>query len=242
MERWQDTVTGIAIGVTLTALMTWMVSRANHSPGEDTYKNASEDVKQAIGKLVIGNTGCTGTVIGPVKDTDEDILVLTAAHCIRQGESGVMTLPSGQVVSIKCVNRSPGPDFAWCRGKRPDGRIFYAVLSKEKPRPDARVWHAGYGIDKPGNMEEGTFVGESQDGTQYQYHLSVSSGDSGGAIVEKSTGKVLSPVCCTTTRGSLGKVWGASPIKAAAERPVLVNSPQEDERDNPTLDLPHEGW
>jgi hypothetical protein len=87
----------------------------------------------------------------------------------------------------------------------------FAFLASSSPPAGTKVWHAGYGIDKPGNRESGSFIdGPNSDG-QVHFRLSVSSGDSGGGILATDTGLVLSCVCCTSSRGRSADVYGASP-------------------------------
>lgn len=174
----------------------------------------------AIGQIIFGNSACTATVIGPVYDNAATLDILTAAHCVRVGAKGQMRLKDGRVLHVVCVARDAESDCAWLRADSPGGEIPYLLLSDDTPEAGSAVWHQGYGIDKPVNKELGIFKGVTQNGKQFQYLLSVSSGDSGGAIVLDSGGRVLSPVCCTTKMAGKGDVWGATPQACAALRPV----------------------
>lgn len=43
------------------------------------------------------------------------------------------------------------------------------------------------------------------------FSLSVSPGDSGGGICVDGSGRLISPVCCTTHLAAVGQVYGARP-------------------------------
>lgn len=200
------------------------------------------DVPNAIGKISMGNVGCSATIIGPVADDDTQISILTAAHCIQVGKTGTMTLKDGRSFPFKCVSRDAGADAAWLTAVRPTGPVPFAFLAKQLPEKGADVWHMGYGIDKPGNVEKGTFTGVTADGKQCTFILSVSSGDSGGGIIATKDGAVLSPVCCTSTLSGRGKVMGSTPMNAAAIRPGNVAETTDEEMYRPILILPSPQW
>jgi hypothetical protein len=229
---------GIVFSILAAASWHWLeVPMTKRGP-----KNSKVDPSGAIGRLTIGNTGCTGTIIGPLEDTDTEVHILTAAHCIQVGSSGTMKLKDGREIPFRCVSRDQSADCAWCIGTRPSGQLSIALLAKQLPKVGEKVWHQGYGIDKPGNHEEGSYLGLNADGSQCLYSISVSSGDSGGGIIEQITGGVLSPVCCTTNRGGPGKVWGASPFRSAAIRPGGRTATSEENGEHPTLILPDGKW
>jgi len=200
------------------------------------------DVPNAIGRITIGNVGCTATIIGPVEDDDREIAVLTAAHCIKLGSTGSMKLKDGRTFNVKCVSRDAASDAAWLIGSRPEGNVPFAFLASKLPNKGDSVWHQGYGIDKPGNLEQGTFEGITSDGRQCVFTLSVSSGDSGGGIIATSDGHVISPVCCTSTLSGRGRVMGATPANAAAIRPGAVALSTEEDMYRPILILPNPAW
>jgi hypothetical protein len=70
-----------------------------------------------------------------------------------------------------------------------------------------KVWHCGYGVDKPGNIEIGHVVQLGK--KQNVYYLNVSSGDSGGGIFNYK-GEWLGAVCCTMSKGSPANVWAGN--------------------------------
>jgi len=200
------------------------------------------DAPAAIGRLSMGNVGCTGTIIGPVKDDDKEISILTAAHCLKVGVTGTMLLKDGRKIAFKCVSRNEKADCAWLTAPRPGGYVPFALLAQELPEKGSPVWHQGYGIDQPGNIEKGTFQGVTSDGAQCQFSISVSSGDSGGAIVLTEDGKVISPVCCTTRLSGPGTVYGSTPQNADAIRPGRVVSVSDEEVYRPIIILPDPRW
>jgi len=205
---------------------------------------ARHDVPNAIGRISMGNTGCTATIIGPVADTDDKVAILTAAHCIQVGTKGRMKLKDGREFSFTCVSRDAKPDVAWLVANRPPGEVPYALLASTTPPVGSVVWHQGYGVDRPGNVEKGSFQGVNDASSQCMFTLSVSSGDSGGGIIALEDGSVLSPVCCTSRLSGPGRVYGATPMACAAARPKIVatSSVEAEEMINPTVELPAEGW
>jgi hypothetical protein len=177
------------------------------------------DPTPAIGRLTVGGNGCTATVIGPQRD-DGRWLVLSAAHCVNKvGQSGTLRLPSGRTIPVAVATINKRADCAWLVTVEPIADLPNAILAADVPAKGSEVWHAGFGVDRPGNREVGQFVeGPNGDG-QIQFRLSVSSGDSGGAIVIAKTGEVVSTVCCTSARGQLADVWGAGPAAIAGAKP-----------------------
>jgi hypothetical protein len=96
-----------------------------------------------------------------------------------------------------------------------------ANLAAKNPPVGTEIWHMGYGIDKPGNREDGRVTGtETRDG-QLPMELSVSSGDSGGGIFRADTNELIAVVCCTTERGRKVLMFGGSAERAARLRPVV---------------------
>jgi len=191
----------------------------------------------AIGQIRFGNSGCSATVIGPIAPSDTYVDILTAAHCVQLGQTGTMKLPNGTTLKVRCVSRSPIPDVAWLRAEKPAEGIPYLLLADVAPPPGTRVFHQGYGMDRPGNREEGEVSGFAQSRQQVQFRLSVSPGDSGGGIVTTESGLVISPVCCTTRLSGTGDVWGGSPAAAAAIRPAKPVDEGIQGRINPILEF-----
>lgn len=180
-------------------------------PPEPQWKR---DTWNAIGRIRFGSSGCSATHIRV--DGQRASLFLTAAHCVSgTGQIGEFVSRDGQVtLRVRVIGTDRSSDCAWLIAD--DGRLHtelpYAVLADRHPEPREAVWHGGFGIDKPGNREVGVYLREQTRNRQLVYHLSVSSGDSGGAIVWTAMDTVLSPVCCTTDLGRAGEVAGASPL------------------------------
>jgi len=194
--------------------------------------------EDAIGQIRFGNSGCTATIIGPVWNTDETIDILTAAHCVKLGGVGKMSLKDGRSFAVKCVARDPDSDAAWLVANNPGADVPFLLLADEPPQAGEVVWHQGYGIDKPGNRESGIFNAMADAGKKCQFRLSVSPGDSGGGIIVDSEGKVVSPVCCTTKLAGMGTVYGASPARAAKIRPQHATALEEPPLIYPVLPMP----
>lgn len=169
------------------------------------------DAWNAIGKIALTNAYCSGTVIGPKKD-DGRWVVVCAAHCVdRVGERATFIQRSGDSRNITCYAIDRKADISLWMTDSGQGELPYTNVAHTTPPPGTKVFHGGYGRDKPGNREEGELVQGPNTSNQVQYHLSVSPGDSGGGICLNDKGELLSPVCCTTNLDRPGMVWGGSP-------------------------------
>lgn len=181
----------------------------------------------AIGRLRIGNSGCTATIVGPIDADDAKIELLTAAHCIRVNDAAMFTMHDGRILHCKCVSRDAGADAAWLVADNPKGDLPYLLLADDMPQRGEAVFHQGFGIDRPGNKEVGLFEQVADNGRKCMYRLNVSPGDSGGAIVLDRDFSILSPVCCSSNRGGMGDVFGATPMACAKIRPSRVADGEE---------------
>ena len=181
------------------------------------------DPVNAIGRIRFGNAGCTATVIGP-RRADGRWDVLTAAHCVSGvGARGTLTLKDGRTLGLRVVAHHPTPDVAWCTTDDEIADLPYAIIAEKNPEPGTKVWHMGFGIDRPGNREEGVVVeGEDARG-QLRMLLSVSSGDSGAAIFRSDTDEIISVVCCTSDIGRKVSMWGGSTEIIRRTRPKGAN-------------------
>lgn len=180
------------------------------------------DPINAVCRIQFGNAGCSATVIGiPLPDGRRQLL--TAAHCLRgQPTEGVAYFRDGRSVRIRQQGHWDGPDVGWLITDLPQPDLPYTLLSEVNPVAGQKVYHCGFGVDVPGNREDGTVVQPDNGQGQTQYRISVSSGDSGGGIAFDSNGHVLSPVCCTTAKGRVADVWGATVAECKRLRPGPV--------------------
>jgi hypothetical protein len=110
--------------------------------------------------------------------------------------------------------------------------IEYANLSKDVPPVGTEVWHQGYGIDRPRNLEKGKLTGPTDGNGQLRFTLNVSSGDSGGGIFRKDTNEVIATVCCTMGKGALTSMWGGGCLKAWEMRNKLAAEEDQSSRQN----------
>ncbi|MBM3982767.1 MAG: trypsin-like peptidase domain-containing protein [Planctomycetes bacterium] len=179
------------------------------------------NVEQAIGKLRFGSAGCTATVIGP-RRPDGKWDVLTAAHCTGGvGSRGTFTLKDGRVLNVTVAARNADCDVTWLVTDSAVEDLPFANLAVKNPPVGTEVWHMGYGVDQPGNREDGRITGAETSDGQLQMELSVSSGDSGGGIFRADTNELVAVVCCTTERGRKVLMFGGSAERAARMRPVV---------------------
>lgn len=109
------------------------------------------------------------------------------------------------------VNFNRGADWSWMVTDGNNTVLPHALIAERSPAVGTPIWHAGFGVDVPGNREDGAILAAPDGNGQLRMRLSVSSGDSGGGIVIDADGRVVSCVCCTTRRGALADVWGSSP-------------------------------
>lgn len=165
----------------------------------------------AIVRIGSGNVGCSATIVGP-RRPDGRYWVLTAAHCVSgNGQRWSMKFRNGQEGGFRIVNFDRQADWAWGATDSSTDVYPYALLADATPPVGTKLWHAGYGVDVPGNREDGSLLQHADGNGQIRMRLSVSSGDSGGGIVVDDAGRIVSAVCCTTRRGAVADVWGASP-------------------------------
>ena len=176
----------------------------------------------ATGRLRFGSAGCTATVIGP-KRQDGRYDVLTAAHCNGgKGDRGTLTLKNGITVGVTVVAKNERADLCWMVTDTVVGDLPFAVIATANPAVGTAIWHMGYGVDVPGNREDGEVLGETTDG-QLQMKLSVSSGDSGSGIFRADTGELVAVVCCTTGRGTKTIMYGGCAVEARKLRPATTD-------------------
>lgn len=168
------------------------------------------DPVAALGRIRFGNAGCTATVIGP-RRPDGRWDVLTASHCVSGvGQRGTLVLKDGRSLGLRVVSHQPTPDVAWCVTDDAAGDLPYALVANANPAVNTAIWHMGFGVDKPGNREDGTVAQAENAQGQLRMVLSVSSGDSGGGIFRTDTNEVISTVCCTSGMARSVAMWGAS--------------------------------
>lgn len=181
-------------------------------------------VEAAIVKLRFGASGCTATIIGP-RRLDGRWDVLTASHCTGPvGSRGQVTLGDGRLVNVTVVVRNVNADISWMVLELKDALADYAMLAKNNPDVQTPIWHKGFGVDKPGNREEGVVSSLQDVNGQIKMSLSVSSGDSGGGIFRADTNELVAVVCCTSSMARRGPMWGGCTVKAAQIRPIGLPS------------------
>lgn len=168
------------------------------------------DPLAAIGRIRTTVGGCSATIIGP-RRPDGRYWVLSAAHCIgRVGERIDMRLRDGTTLSATVVAANARTDWTWCVTDTSATVYPYALLADRTPVAGTPIWHAGYGVDRPANREDGIILGPVGSDGRIPMRLSVSSGDSGGGIVIDANGRIVSCVCCTVSDGKTQWTEGAS--------------------------------
>lgn len=194
-----------------------------HPPAEPAPQPA---IDKTIARIQTGSSGCTGALVGP-RRVDRRYNLLTAAHCVdRVGQRGTYFAQDGSRLTFEVVGINRKADACWCLTDPTDKHYPFAELADEEPEQGTPVWHAGYGIDRPGNREDGTVVTPLLADGKTHFYLSVSSGDSGGAIVHAKTGKILSVVCCSDAAGRKGNVYGAGVTAIRQLRDQHMHDPE----------------
>jgi hypothetical protein len=182
------------------------------------------DPAKAISRIRFGNAGCTAAPIGP-RRSDGRWDVLTAAHCVSEvGQRGTMITQDGKSYAVRVVLLDKTSDVCWLVTEESIDGLAYANLAKANPAVGTKVWHAGYGIDRPGNREEGEVQAEEDNRGQIRFLLSVSSGDSGGPILTLDGNEVVGTVCCTMERGAKVSMWAGSARVAQRLRAGLAST------------------
>lgn len=178
------------------------------------------DPKDAIVKVQFGNAGCSATAIGrPLPDGRQQFLC--AAHCFKgTPRQGVAMFRNGRTIRVVLQGAWEDSDCAWLISELPESGLPALELATVPPKKGDAVFHAGFGFDKPGNVEAGEVVTPDNGQGQTEYFLNVSNGDSGGGIALTAEGKVLSPVCCTTAVARKARVWGATVEECRKRRPL----------------------
>lgn len=188
-------------------------------PPEPKTPKSKANPEKAIGKIQFGDAGCSATVVAP-RRSDGRWDVLTAAHCVSAiGQRGKLYTQDGRALGVSVVSIHENQDLCWLVTDDKIEEMEYAEIASDDPQPKVKIWHKGYGIDKPGNRESGEVVASADSNGQLRFLLSVSSGDSGGGIFREDTGELISAVCCTTQKGAKASVWGGSTTEIRRTRP-----------------------
>ena len=165
----------------------------------------------ALGRLAMAGGYCSATPITPIGKDGKQVL-LSAAHCVKSvGETCQFFTRAGRMVRVSVTSINREADACLLVTEELREPLPYLLLAKETPALGTAVFHAGFGIDKPGNVERGRILQRDTGSGQVMFELSVSPGDSGGGVCVDGSGRLISPVCCTTNLAAVGQVFGARP-------------------------------
>lgn len=169
----------------------------------------------ATAKILMRDGFCSCTFIGPQKCPGRWD-VLCAAHCFRTvGENTTIIMRDGTQIAGVVASIDRRADYAWVVVTSPVVMPFLELASGP-PAVGSDVWCVGYGPPANGEVRNGSYLGGVSSGRQSHYRLIVYHGDSGSAVVDTKTGKVIGIVCTTNN----GDTFGATATAAAAGRPA----------------------
>lgn len=190
-------------------------------PGPVLPRPGKASPAAATVRLRVGKSGCTATIMSP-RRADGKWDVLTAAHCTGDpGSKGVITLKDGRSLDVTVTVRSRSADITWLvTESNALADLPYADLATQDPSPGTPIWHNGFGIDKPGNREDGQVQAGSNAAGLLRMYLNVSPGDSGGGIFRSDNGQLVAAVCCTSRLAAPAVMYGGSCTTAARLRPT----------------------
>ena len=176
------------------------------------------DTLNAIVKIRTTVGGCSAVFIIP-RRPDGRYDILSAAHCFSTiGENVDVMFRNGRTTSAKVVNIDRRADCAWLVTATNGTTFPGAYLAERSPAVGEKIWHAGFGVDNPGNREEGEVLSAPQPNGRIRLRLSVSSGDSGGGFAVDKDGRIFSTCCCTVWDGRSRWTEGASTERIRAIR------------------------
>lgn len=159
----------------------------------------------AMIKVRHGNAFCSGVHLGDVMKSGHSYYI-TAAHCTGVLGSGVeVEMLTKQRITCRVVSRDTKADISICRYTAVVDYPF-AVVHNALPEVGSKVWHKGYGVDRPGSLEKGEVTQADDSRKQTTFRLSVSNGDSGAPIYLEATGEIVGVVCCSGN----GRMYGGN--------------------------------
>lgn len=191
------------------------------TPKRDTRGPGRSDAVAATVRLVVGNGHCTATIVGP-KRPDGRWDVLSAAHCAAAvGTAGVITLKDGRTFTVTVAAMSRARDICWLVTDRVSGDLPFATIAVGAVPRGLKVFHVGYGEDKPANREDGHVASEVGNDGFFWAMLSVSRGDSGAGVFNAATGEIVGVVHGTSAMGRYGLMRSACASCAVSIRPAM---------------------
>lgn len=193
------------------------------TPPTPTVPPPAANPLDALGRLVMSGGYCSATPVTPPSKDGKQTL-LSAAHCVKSiGEKCQFITRAGRQITVSVIAINRDADASLLTTETLADPLPYLPVADQTPAVNSAVFHAGFGIDKPGNVERGRILQRDTGAGQVMFELSVSPGDSGGGVCVDEGGKVVSPVCCTTNLAAVGQVFGARPevVQEMLRRPVF---------------------
>lgn len=131
--------------------------------------------------------GCSGTLIR--LDRSNKYYLLTAAHCVGRRETKLWH--GKDEYPMRLLEADKKRDIALYLVGYTGYNLPVARLAKTSPKRGDRVWHHGYGTDRPGNIEHGKILEPGSLRQACWYTTSLSPGDSGSGQFLEETGELV---------------------------------------------------
>lgn len=198
-------ILGLLVGLGLAALVSWLRKRGIPVPpveGKGMGADRKEVACPGYLQLAGGGFRCTAGLV----EWKGAQFIVTAAHCV---DTQVWVTPvlfsDWRKVHFLAVDRQADVAVGMVEG-RFEGLVPLRV-AESLPSLRAKVWHCGMGIDRPGNVETGQFLGVvARDCVMF---ISVSPGDSGAPVMTGS-GEMVTVVSSTEAPARMARVYGPS--------------------------------
>lgn len=169
------------------------------------------DPMAASVRISSGNSGCSGTLFR--MDATDQYWLLTCAHCVRSAGASVDVFGDGGMRLRGVVDRlDRRADICLVRLDERSRKYPVAKIAASPPGVGVEVWHHGFGVDRPGNVERGRVHSAGDSSRNATYQLRLSSGDSGSGIFRQDTGELVG--LGGWTSGSLGGGASLAQVRA----------------------------
>lgn len=190
-----------------------------------------------------GSGNCSITVIGP-RASDGYYYALFSRHCCRSRTTGFsVTVAHLKDHPAEIYARWADADIALIRFKS-DQDVPHALLSSSPPQKGDKVWHKGYGVNRPGNIESGKVLSVGSVSNAMSHTVLLSGGDSGSGLFLEGTMWLVGvnhssdkyAYYATSHAQLLEMLKWAHPDGSLDNPPYIGYNPREDKKPSPPLE------